>query len=545
MPLLALAMPSYPYALGDKSEPAMKHLFILCVVLVNDVCASGISQTASQKLVFFDLWKLDYWDNLELVQGEPTWMGQASYTDPGTPAQGIYFPSVLPPQGDGKWRMLYSTRWSPFRLMVAQSDDGLRWCPLPVDDVEPVGGKQAPHHVFTLPGGAGSGVYIDPQQTDGYPYRIFARQHGAPVLQRALDNPEHPWHAIAKTEGTKRYFCEAVTLVSEDGLRWQLRTGGHWDWGQPGWHPEPPVFAFWNARTQQHTMTVRPGWGDRRQCLRTSKGLHAWEDPELLFQPDALDTSSPIGMYGLPVIPLQGNTGFAGLLWIFHNSSSEPVSSFNQFYGTMDAELVFSYDGIRFSRGLRNPFLKRNPQPAFGCAQIRPCSIIETETDVRIYSEGHRAEHGRERSAQRRFTEPLTAMIVHTLRKDGWMFLRSRGDWARFQTKPFTLFAPSIRTNTKALHGEVRFQLTDEKSQPLEGFSFDECVSLQGIDSIDQELTWKEADLHTVTHKVLRLEVKFRNAHIYSFAMNHHFLDAMDKWLLQDSKAIDIRLFNN
>jgi hypothetical protein len=290
-------------------------------------------------------------------------------------------------------------------------------------------------------------------------------------------------------------------------------------------------------------MTVRPGWGDRRQCLRTSTDLRSWDDPELLFQPDALDTAGPIGMYALPVHSLGGG-GFVGLLWIFHNSSTEPVNSFNQFFGTMDAELAFSYDGIRFRRTVRTPFLERTGRPGHGCSQIRPCSIVETESEIRIYSEGHRAEHGREGSAQRRSAEPLGAMIVHTLRKDGWIFLRSRGDWARFQTKPFTLFKPRIGANVDARYGEMQFQLTDEKSRPLDGFSFDDCVPLQGIDALDQELLWREGDVRSVTGEVLRLEVKFRNAHVYSFVMDHHFLDAMDQWLLKDGKPIDTRLFN-
>ncbi len=213
----------------------MKRACMLYVAL--GLCAvRGWSQSANtdrsrenQKLIFFDLSKLDYWDNLELAQGEPKWVAEASYTD-----------------------------------------------------------------------------------------------------------PEHPWHKIAKSEGMKRYLSEAVTLVSKDGLHWHVRTGDHWNWGQAGWFPEPPVFAFWNARTQHHVMTVRPGWGDRRQCLRTTMDMRSWSDPELLFQPDALDAASPIGMYALPVLSLDGGTGFVGLLWIFHNSRREPVNSFNQFFGTMD-----------------------------------------------------------------------------------------------------------------------------------------------------------------------------------------------------------------
>lgn len=94
----------------------MKWLCMLYISLVFFVVPGrGMSQTAGlhtkdKKLVFFDLWKLDYWDNLELEQGEPKWIAEVSYTDPTTPTSGIYFPSVLPPQADGKWRMLYSTQ---------------------------------------------------------------------------------------------------------------------------------------------------------------------------------------------------------------------------------------------------------------------------------------------------------------------------------------------------------------------------------------------------------------------------------------------------
>lgn len=511
----------------------------------------GIHDTAtateSRKLLFFDLWKLDYWDNAALCQGEPAWLPEASYIDPSAPKGGIYFPSVWRDEASGKWRMVYSLKWSPFTLMAAESDKGIRWRPLAVPDAAPADRKQAPHHLFTVPGGEGSGVYLDPNKTDGYGFRIFGRQQGDAVLERARTDPEHPWHEAALAGGGKGkpYISEAITLVSKDGLHWELKTGGHWNWDQPGWHPEPPVFAFWNGPANRHVMTVRPGWGDRRQCLRFSRDLRQWSDPELQFQPDPLDTAGPIGMYGLPVIPVGNGAGFVGLLWIFHNASSEPVTSFNQFFGEMDAELAYSYDGIRFFRGIREPFLKLNPIPEHGCAQIRPCSIIDTGREILIYSEGHRAGHGRENREQRLTEEPLGSLLVHRLRRDGWMYLRSRGDWARIQTKPFTLFGPSICANVKAKFGEVLFQISDEKSQPIDGFTFEDCAPIQAADGLDLPLRWKgRSDLSGLENRVLRLEVKFRNAQIYAFSMAHHFLDAHDMRLLQDGKPIETRLFD-
>jgi hypothetical protein len=498
----------------------------------------------ARKVLFFDLWKLDYWSNIELLQGEPEWIPEGIYNDPSIEKSGVYFPTVWRDAESGTWRMIHSVKWSPFTMMAAQSKDGIHWQPLPVPDAIPIGGKLAPNHIFSAPSTSGGCAYINHDAPDGYPFRIFGRQHRDLVYERALKTPGHRWHDIAKAEGIKRYMSEAVTLVSKDGLHWELKIGGKWDWSQRDWQPEPPVFAFHNPRNGKHTMIVRPGWGDRRQCIRTSTDLASWSDPELLFQPDALDTGGPIGMYGMPVHPVGNGAGFVGLLWIFHNSSSEPIRSFNQFFGGMDAQLTFSYDGVRWTRGSRQPFVGLNPLPLPGSAQMRVGSIVESDNEILIFSEAHRAPHGHERSEQRRTESSLGSLGIHRLRKDGWMYLRSVGDWGRIQTKPFSLKTPEIKINARADHGEVRFQLTDERSQPLPGFEFENCVPLRSNESLAHPIRWKSSDLKDTVGKVLRLELKFRNANIYALDMEHHFLDAQDQWLLKDGKPIEALHFD-
>ena len=223
-------------------------------------------------------------------------------------------------------------------------------------------------------------------------------------------------------------------------------------------------------------MTVRPGWGDRRTCIRFTDGddFTSFGDPEMLFQPDALDTDHVKGFYGMPVFPC--GEGYVGLLWTFHNSSSRPVNSFNQFFGVMDAELTTSYDGVRWNRTRLGTFLKRNPMGEHGCMQLRPSCLVEADNEIRIYAEASKAAHGLERSLGKQLEEPTKSIELFTLRRDGYLYLRSQGDWARFQTKPIALWTPEITMNADARYGEIRFQLTDEKSQPIEGFTFDDCV---------------------------------------------------------------------
>jgi len=477
------------------------------------------AQPSPRKVLFFDLWKLDYWDNVELRQGKPEWVRECEYVDPSARDNRIVFPFVWKNEETGKWQLIYSIKWSPFTLMAAVSDDGIKWEPLAVrDSLVPESERLSSNHLFTAEGASGGGVYVDPQQTDGYRFRILGRRHGP---------------------GDKKYEGEGVTLVSKDGLQWEMRTGGHWNWLAEDWLPEPPTFTFWRSSDQTHVLACRPGWGDRRQCLRTTKDFKTWSEPRLEFQPDALDTDGPIGFYGLPVHPVGNRAGYVGLLWVFHNANSRPVDSFNQFFGVMDAQLTFSYDGHRFFRGIREPFIERNPIPLPGCAQVRPTCIVEAANEIRIYSAANRGAHGRERAEQsQNLDTSLASLMLHRLRKDGWMFLASRGDWGRFQTKPFALFSPEIKINANAAYGEVRFQLTDEASEPIDGFSFDDCKPLRGSDVLAHSLQWKHAELNSVLNQPLRLEVEFRQANIYAFEMAHHFLDAQDLWLLKDGKPV-------
>jgi len=133
-------------------------------------------------------------------------------------------------------------------------------------------------------------------------------------------------------------------------------------------------------------------------------------------------------------------------------------------------------------------------------------------------------------------------VMLHRLRKDGWTYLTSKGDWASLQTKPFVLRQPGIRINAAAPYGELQFQLTDEKSRPIEGFSFDDCVALRTEDSLAYPLRWRNgADWQEVLDRPLRLSIRLRQANLYSLEMAHHFLDAHDMWLLNEGKELPAR----
>ncbi|MEM7015259.1 MAG: hypothetical protein AAF585_27700, partial [Verrucomicrobiota bacterium] len=267
-----------------------------------DDAKAGSDRQNPKKILFFDLAKLDYWDNIELVQGTPAWQSDASYGDPFEEGKrGGNFPVVWRDQESDRWRMIYSVKWSPYTMMLAESADGKHWEPLPQPAVQPPGGKLAPNHVHTIENAGAGGVFVDLNAADGFPFKVWARQHSDATYQRALADPNHYWHEVAKAEGEKRYMNAGICVVSRDGVHWEEKPDYTWDF--PGWRPEPPLFVFRHHQQNRYGMTVRPGWGDRRTCIRFSEGddFTSFGDPELLFQPDSLDTDHVKGFYGMPV----------------------------------------------------------------------------------------------------------------------------------------------------------------------------------------------------------------------------------------------------
>ena len=481
---------------------------------------------------FFDLWHFDHIEHVRLRQGRAEFQADATFTDPpiGNLAS---WPTVYRDDTTGKWRMLYSAGWKPYQLMIAESDDGRHWRPLPQPDVLPEGGKIAPHHLFTLDGGSGGAVYLDPIAADGFPFKVFVHCQGDPAYERAVSDPKHRWHEIARRVGSQRFINDEFTLASMDGVHWQPRYDLAWSLAD--WHPEPPIFGYYNRFTGRHGMTVRPGWGDRRQCLQTTSDFRRWSGPELLVQSDFSDQEL-IEFYGMPVFPY--GDGYVGLLWIFHCESDEPTRGFNRFTGPLDCQLAFSHDGIRFSRGAREPFIEvRKDDHAIGGA-IEPSCLVQTDDEIRIYSSASKVHHGRSSDARRRGVDDVASITLHTLRKDGLTFLETTGDQGRFISKPLVLLSPEWNVNAAAPFGEIRFQLTDMESRPIEGFTFDDCIALTADDALAFDVRWKRNSLADIVQKIVRLEVRMRHARLFAIRGHFHFIDAQDRSLIQEGQPI-------
>ena len=496
--------------------------------------------------VFWDLWKLDRMRGARLRQGRPRWRPEYTYEDPLLGSLSSW-PAVGRDPESGRWRMYYGAAWRPLTLLAAESDDGLHWKPLvrPASEfaASPGGaGKRAPHHLYTLASGSGGSVFFDQGAADGFPYKLPAIQTHGPAHDRALADPSRMFHELARSGAPPdRIFSDNLMLRSRDGLRWEadFRVA----WNKPGWHPEPPVYLFRNAHTGRYGMTSRPGHGDRRVVLLDSADTRDWSAPELLLQPDALDEEL-LQFYGMPVFPYGG--AYVGLLWTFHVSSTDPVDKYNRSLGWIDCQLAYSYDGRRFQRGLREPFIPRNGPGEYGGGHIQPSALVEAGDEIRIYSTGGKHTHGMGARFEDRpdGRSGLEAILCHTLRKDGFFHLEPAGGWAEITSKPLALRDPEVTANLAAPHGEARYQITDVESRPLPGMTFDDCVPIVERDEIAWPLRFREASLGAVLNRPIRIEVRWLNGRLYGFRGDWHFLDAQDWHLLEAGREIDPRWFD-
>ena len=285
-------------------------------------------------------------------------------------------------------------------------------------------------------------------------------------------------------------------------------------------------------------MVTRPGWGDRRIAIQTSCDGKNWDGLHVILQPDLLDLPQT-QFYGMPVTEYEGY--YIGFLWMAHFSNSDKVNRFNQLWGSIDCQLAYSFDGLHFQRGIREPFIPLNEPGLPGSGVMFPTAFIDRGDELFIYSATTMDLHFQNTTSQfiRKGEIPPSYVTLHRLRKDGFMYLASKGHWASVITKPMVLNEPVLNVNAKLPYGNLLFQITDLESRPLEGFEFENFIPISSCDKLEASIEWKERKLDELIGKIIRIEFKFRNCRIFSVNGNFHFADALDVALILDGKTID------
>ena len=105
------------------------------------------------------------------------------------------------------------------------------------------------------------------------------------------------------------------------------------------------------------------------------------------------------------------------------------------------------------------------------------------------------------------------AIGVLTLRKDGFVALRSGIRGGDLMTEPVEVTGPKLYLNALSYFGGVRIRVIEDVSVPS-GYSFEECNGLERGDETEFEITWGEErrDLTSLVGRKVRLHIQADNA---------------------------------
>jgi len=441
------------------------------------------------------------------------------------------FAGTVIENGEGSYHWYYTTRnlgdteGKPrcFRINLAVSDDGLTWRKPELGQVTVDGKDTCTLDLKGLPAGTDAGQPIVHRLDDGA-WRMYFWLHGG--------------------EGVK--FVRYITADSPDGLHWQCPSIDSacvyhpsdcampaFDWTKGLVLAESPKdgsqttiepLTAKRIRSNDATFVVRnpfdgvwemysvwllptPIDGSRRcdhdnapGVLRTihrrvsDDGLR-WSDPELILAPDENDPMDQ-QFYHLAVHwQGQERVGFLG--------------NYRLDEQTMDLEICFSSDGIRWDRPLRGGWIPRGEPGEPDCMSVYPVQGVLKQGEHWLVPYGagnspHNASLGYFDMSQYR-----NAGYLARVHQDRLIGLSTTDNIpGHLITKPFMIHEGPLALDAD-VQGVIRYSLCDAFGEPLPGYSTNDCEPVTG-DSHCHVLRWsdgKDASAYRFDAVVLRLEL--------------------------------------
>ena len=448
-----------------------------------------MSKEQPKTILFFDDFPLDEYRNVRRRFIQPTPVKEGTFRDDTTP-EGSSRCSVEYDPTAKRYRMWYRMwrqldeippAWGRDRvamLALAESEDGIHWQPVQLKEKVDALTEKYPQVVF-------SGrfrldethVYVDQYETD--PQRRYKMAY--------MDwDPESGEHL-------------ATLAFSADGVHWQT--------SDIRWHPaysDTNNNLFYNPVTERYQIMCRKELVDRRIAMTESEDLRTWSLPRVIIRPDPLDPPC-VQFYGMVTFYYEGT--FIGFLQLFHADMSDRRSPKMAGPRAGEAELAYSYDGLSWNRTHRR-FIEL---PELGEYRAIPNHLlVDPEDRIRIYSWARRQEHHQPHH------EHGCAILLHTLRKDGFVCLESMGTSGYVRTKMLILDGPELTFNIQAPLGRVSIQVSDKDCQPIPGYTFEDFDPWTG-DELALRPQWRDGrDLTGLVGQRIQFEIRMEQAQLYA-----------------------------
>jgi hypothetical protein len=110
-----------------------------------------------------------------------------------------------------------------------------------------------------------------------------------------------------------------------------------------------------------------------------------------------------------------------------------------------------------------------------------------------------------------------TAIGVSVLRRDGFASLNAGASVGHITTHPVVFSGKKLFVNVDCSQGELRVEILDEKGQPIEPFTLDNCLPVS-TNGTSVPIVWKNAeDLASIAGTPVRFRFALRRGALYAF----------------------------
>ena len=372
------------------------------------------------------------------------------------------------------------------------------------------------------------------------------------VLDHRRGDPRQRFKMLYSARPKARSSFAVCAAYSSDGVHWK----------QDSKNPLAPfsdtqVAPYWDARFRRYVAYLRFGPPNIRQIARIESSDFTHWSPKVTVIPgrsrlggtiSKLDKPFGTNHYTMTVMPYAGV--YVGLLNTYHGETKKKIPQDRLWMDRVDAQLVFSRDGVTWQRVLGeggtitakqlrgNRDWKKAAEGAtflsygkfkkdWDWGQIYPHHPpLVVGDEIRFYYAGISARHW---SAFHK-DKPNQAFGLATLRLDGFVSVETK-DAGTLTTQPFVFLGDSIVMNANAKGGCVEVEALDAEGKVIAGFARRDCVPLT-TDKIRHVVRWKgKRDCQLIQARPIRLRFYLKRAKLYSFEpqiRNKHYLQSYD-----------------
>ena len=427
--------------------------------------------------------------------------------------------SVLYDQEEDLFKMWYFSANTPlyrslgrgYFMCYATSRDGVQW-EKPELGIVAVNGSAANNIVYPtsdIPSAWGLdpwGVVKDPDDPDpAKRYKMGMYQQRPSERESDIEKPNM---TREEKNEARKILLRAIrdkhgmyAAFSPDGIHWTpgakiLVPRG----GDAGALVYDPLGKGYMATTRRYETIMDHfviGWKGYRRviALSTSQDFVHWTPLKTVLKPDDFDDPRDQMYVMTPFVYGNQYIGFIGML----HSSTELGPT----------QLASARDLQNWRRvGRREEFLSVGSPGSWDGAwsSLSGNPPILRGNKLYLWYSGRPQAHGTSGMWE-------SSIGIVTLRKDGFVALRSGIRGGELMTEPVEVLGPKLYLNALSYFGRVQIRVIKEVSVPT-GYSFEDCNGLKRADETDFEVTWgiDRKDLSSFVGQKIRLHIQADNA---------------------------------